>query len=146
MAHTALEFVKTYAASFATLFGTPHPPPSGSGHPSSAHTSPPLPKEGVILLRPARHTGARLVLLPLLPPPTPKIDLPPELWARCLRFAMDLSFEKPRVSEKNFKRLLKCRRDLILVNKSFRVSVGNSQFLVSSLSYRPAPRHRISEY
>lgn len=124
MAHTALEYVKTYAASFASLFGTPHPPSYTSGASTSGQNAPTLPSEGVILLKPARRTGARLVLLPLLPPQSPKIDLPSELWGRCLRYAMDLSYEKTHVDEKSYARLLASRRDLMLVNKSFRVSYG----------------------
>lgn len=80
---------------------------------------------GVILLKPARRSGARLVLCPLLPPSTKgKIQLPSESWARCLAYAMDLSLEWGRVNPKEFARLQKCRRDLLLVSKSFKVSLA----------------------
>lgn len=117
MAHTALEFVKTYAASFATLFGTPH------AQPVEAPVAPPADGKhvGVVLLKPARRSGARLVLLPLLPPPVPKVDLPSEIWARCLHFAMDLTRERSTLSPHAYSKLLKSRRNLLLVNKKFRV-------------------------
>lgn len=117
MAHTALEIVKTYAASFATLFGTPHTQPHDASvdHPVDSQNA------GVIYLSPARRSGARLVLLPLLPPLAPKVDLPSELWARCLYFAMDLTRERTAPSPQILSKLLKSRKDLLLVSKMFQV-------------------------
>jgi hypothetical protein len=113
MAHTALEIVKTYAASFATLFGTPN----------TQHRDEPVDSQntGVIYLNPARRSGARLVLLPLLPPPVPKVDLPSEVWGRCLHFAMDLTRERAASSPQTFSKFLKSRKDLLLVRKMFQV-------------------------
>jgi hypothetical protein len=120
MAQTALEFVRSYAASFATLFNTPLSSASGPSRDGILGRDAPN-HAGVVFLRPARRSGARLILLPLLPPPAPKIDLPPELWTRCLRFAVDLSAEKRKFSPQAYSRLVRCRQDLVLVNKSFRV-------------------------
>lgn len=117
MVHSALEVVKTYAASFATLFGTPHTQPRDAPVDAPADSQ----GTGVIYLNPARRSGARLILLPLLPPPAPKVDLPSELWGRCLQFAMDLTRERATCSSQTLSRLLKCRKDLLLVNKMFKV-------------------------
>ena len=117
MAHTALEVVKTYAASFATLFGTPHTQPRDAPVDASVGSQ----DSGVIYLSPARRSGARLVLLPLLPPLAPKVDLPSELWGRCLHYAMDLTRESVVSSPQAFSKFLRSRKDLLLVSKMFKV-------------------------
>lgn len=117
MAYTALEVVKTYATSFATLFGTPHLPSRNAPAPPANDGK----QNGIVLLKPARRSGARLVLLPLLPPPKAKVDLPSELWARCLHFAMDLSRERATLSSERYAKLRTSRRNLLLVNKKFKV-------------------------
>lgn len=128
MAQTSLEFVKTYAASFATLFGTP----STDDRDTSGASSTGAHQSGAIYLNPARRSGARLVLLPLLPPPVPKVDLPSELWRRCITFAMDLTRERATASPQTFSRLLSRRRDLVLVSKMFKVSSRSRHILVYS--------------
>lgn len=117
MAQTTLEVVKTYASSFAALFGTPNT----EFRDTPGATLSDVRNSGAIYLNPARRSGARLILLPLLPPPTPKVNLPSELWRRCISFAMDLHWERATASPQTFSRLLKCRRDLLLISKMFKV-------------------------
>ena len=111
MAYTTLEtVVRTYSSSIDAL--------------AQHHHQPPVPESrfaGVILLKPARRSGARLVLCPLLPPPPPKVDLPPETWARCLQFAMDLTVERTTLSPTQLAWLEQCRRSLLSVSKTFKV-------------------------
>ena len=109
-----LELVKTYSSSIAALSATPV---FGS---KLQHTLDP-PYDGAILLRPARRSGARLVLLPLLPPLPPKLDLPAELWRRCLHLAMDLSDEQATLPCTEYEYYEKCRRELPCVSKVFKV-------------------------
>lgn len=126
MAQTALEYVKTYASSFAALFGTPNT----EFRDTAGATLGEARDTGAVYLNPARRSGARLVLLPLLPPPTPKVGLPSELWRRCISFAMDLNWEKATTSPQTFSKLLKCRRDLLLVSKMFKVCHANQLILL----------------
>lgn len=72
MAQTTLEFVKTYASSFAALFGTPNT----EFRDTPGATLSDARNAGAIYLNPARRSGARLVLLPLLPPPHAKGEPP----------------------------------------------------------------------
>lgn len=133
MVQTTLEFVKTYASSFAALFGTPNTEFRDAPGSLSADSR----QAGAIYLNPARRSGARLVLLPLLPPPKPKVDLPSELWRRCISYAMDLSSEKATASSQTFSRLLNSRRNLLLVSKLFKVRFS-SRYRVTPRPNNPA--------
>ncbi len=108
-----LELVKTYSSSIAALVASPF-------FGSKPQTSDP-PYDGAVLLKPARRSGARLVLLPLLPPLPPKVELPAEIWRRCLHFAMDLSNEQVTLPSAEYEYYEKCRRDLPCVSKVFKV-------------------------
>ncbi|KAF9511024.1 hypothetical protein BS47DRAFT_1471381 [Hydnum rufescens UP504] len=110
MAYTTLEtVVRTYSSSIDALAHRHHRHPVQDTH-----------FAGAILLNPARRSGARLVLCPLLPPPLPKADLPSEIWARCLHFAMDLTIERAILDQSRLAWLEQCRRDLLCVSKTFR--------------------------
>ncbi|KAF8324102.1 hypothetical protein DL93DRAFT_97528 [Clavulina sp. PMI_390] len=142
MAQTALEYVKTYAASFTALFGTPNPHGWDERGTSIASSEP----TNVVYLKPARRSGARLILVPLLPPPKPKADLPAELWRRCIRFAMNLDPEKHKTNSQEFSRLLRCRKELLLVSKKFKEAAAPvlyEEIKIYKLSALESLRHAV---
>src|SRR6266571_4100024 len=114
MALMTFELVKTYSSSIATLVGAPF-------FGAKPQQSPDPLYDGAVFLNPARRSGARLALLPLLPPPPPKVGLPAELWRRCLHFAMDLTHERTSLPRMEYERYEKCRRELPCVSKMFKV-------------------------